>query len=128
MDVLGYLLTGAASAAIIKLLDNLLIWLLNRRVAKMDRSEERAAAAQLSEDKWKTDTERSVQELKDGLRIIMLDRIRYLGYAYLKDGEIDYDDRKYLNEMHGVYHNSLGGNGDLDMLMQSVNDLPLKQR
>lgn len=128
MDVLGYLLTGAVAAAVVKLLDNLLIWLLNRRAAKEDRSEEREVAEQRSDDKWKTDTEGSVQELKDGLRIIMLDRIRYLGHAYLKDGEIDYDDRKYLNEMHRVYHDSLGGNGDLDTLMHCVNDLPLKNK
>lgn len=124
MDVLGYLLTGAAAAAIIKLLDNLLLWLLNRRAAKADKSEERAIAAQQTEDKWKADTEASVNELKDALRIIMVDRIRHLGHRYLKDGEIDYDDRKYLNEMHAVYR-SLGGDGDLDLLMANVNDLPL---
>lgn len=128
MEVLGYLLTGAAAAAVIKLIDNVILWHLNRKASKEDKSEQRAEAAKAGEDKWKKDTEDSINGLKDGLRIIMLDRIRYLGQRYLKDGEIDFDDRRYLNEMHQVYHNSLGGNGDLNALMGDVNDLPLKQR
>ena len=36
------------------------------------------------------------------------------------------DDRRVLNEMHHCYHDGLGGNGDLDNLMQEVNKLPLK--
>ena len=31
-----------------------------------------------------------------------------------------------LNEMHKSYHDGLGGNGDLDVLMHAVNTLPLK--
>ena len=128
MEVLGYLLTGAAAAAVVKLIDNVIQWHLNRKAAKEDKSEQKAEAAKASEDRWKKDTEDSINGLKDGLRIIMLDRIRYLGPRYLKDGEIDFDDRRYLNEMHSVYHSSLGGNGDLDTLMGDVNDLPLKRR
>lgn len=39
---------------------------------------------------------------------------------------IDFDDRRRLNDMHSCYHNGLGGNGDLDTLMEEVNSLPLK--
>jgi len=128
MEVIGYLLTGAAAAAFIKLIDNVIIWYLNRKASKEDKADEKAEAAKKDEEKWKKDTEDSINGLKDGLRIIMLDRIRLLGQRYLKDGEIDFDDRRYLNEMHQVYHGSLGGNGDLNSLMEDVNDLPLKQR
>ena len=128
MEVIGYLLTGAAAAAFIKLIDNVIIWHLNRKASKEDKADEKAEAAKKDEEKWKKDTEDSINGLKDGLRIIMLDRIRSLGQRYLKDGEIDFDDRRYLNEMHQVYHGSLGGNGDLNSLMEDVNDLPLKQR
>ena len=128
MEVIGYLLTGAAAAAFIKLIDNVIIWHLNRKASKEDKADEKAEAAKKDEEKWKKDTEDSINGLKDGLRIIMLDRIRFLGQRYLKEGEIDFDDRRYLNEMHQVYHGSLGGNGDLNSLMEDVNDLPLKQR
>ncbi len=52
----------------------------------------------------------------------------YLGQAYIAESEIDFDDRRILNDMHRSYHNGLGGNGDLDKLMEAVNDLPLKSR
>ena len=61
------------------------------------------------------------------LEILMLDRIKYLGQAYLRDGAVDFDDRRLLNQMHDAYHNKLGGNGDLDVIMAEVNKLPLKE-
>jgi hypothetical protein len=64
--------------------------------------------------------------LKQGMKFIMLDRIKWLGQSYIKSGEISFNDRRLLNEMHGVYHNGLGGNGDLDTLMREVNELSLK--
>ena len=74
------------------------------------------------------DTETAdVKALKTAMRYLMLDRIRHLGEKYLTAGEIDFDDRRLLNEMHDSYHNGLGGNGDLDILMQEVNRLPLKK-
>lgn len=66
--------------------------------------------------------------LRKALMYVILDRIRYLGQVYIKDHEVDFDDRRLLNEMHDVYHNELGGNGDLDTLMREVNGLPLKQK
>ena len=65
-----------------------------------------------------------IKVIKAGLKSIMLDRIRYVGQSYIRCGAIDFDDRKILNDMHTSYHN-LGGNSDLDLLMQEVNALPL---
>ena len=65
-----------------------------------------------------------IKVIKAGLKSIMLDRIRYVGQSYVRIGEVSFDDRKILNDMHTSYHN-LGGNGDLDLLMQEVNALPL---
>lgn len=70
--------------------------------------------------------DRSNQVLKDGLKWMLYDRIRHLGQKYIANGAVDFDDRRILNEMHGCYHNGLGGNGDLDNLMRDVNALPLK--
>lgn len=65
--------------------------------------------------------------LKSALKWVLYDRVRYLGIEYISEGSIDFDDRRILNEIHSCYHNSLGGNGDLNNLMKAVNDLPLKK-
>lgn len=67
-----------------------------------------------------------MKALKEGMKYVLYDRIRWLGQAYIVKGEVDFDDRRILHSMHSVYHNQLGGNGDLDSLMQEVNELPLK--
>jgi len=58
---------------------------------------------------------------------ILLDRILYLGQSYIAKGEIDFDDRKRLHAMHDCYHNGLHGNGDADLIMEAVDELPLKK-
>ena len=80
--------------------------------------------------KHKYDTEDSeskeLKAIKDGLKWVMFDKIRDLGLKYIQNGEVDFDDRRILKEMHTSYHEGLGGNGDLDALMDSVYELPLK--
>lgn len=76
----------------------------------------------------KTDTkDATTQALKDGLKWVLYDRIRYLGQRYISDGSVDFDDRRILGAMHDCYHDGLGGNGDLDSIMNEVRRLPLKQ-
>ena len=132
MELLGYLLTGATAAAVIKLLDNIIIWHLNRKAKKDDETEAEGKAMQKQTEKeekeWKQHTDETIAALAIGVRVILMDRIRYLGQHYLNEGEIDFDDRRLLNQMHSVYHNTLGGNGDLNVLMEEVNDLPLKRK
>ena len=67
-----------------------------------------------------------ITAFRTALKWVLYDRIRYLGQAYIHDGKVDFDDRRILHEMHQCYHNGLGGNGDLDSLMNEVNKLPLK--
>ena len=70
--------------------------------------------------------DKDIQALKTGQKWILYDRIRFLGLKYISEGAVDFDDRRILKEMHTCYHEGLGGNGDLDVLMQQVNSLPLK--
>jgi hypothetical protein len=70
--------------------------------------------------------DKDIIALKAGLKWVLYDRIRFLGQHYIGAGQVDFDDRRILNEMHKSYHDGLGGNGDLDVLMREVNDLPLK--
>lgn len=132
MELLSYLLTGATAAAVIKLLDNLIIWHLNRKAKKSDEAEAEEKAeerkAENDEKEWKKHTDETIEALAIGVRVILMDRIRYLGQEYIKDGEVDFDDRRLLNQMHSVYHNTLGGNGDLDILMKEVDELPLTRK
>lgn len=70
--------------------------------------------------------DKDIMALKVGLKWVLYDRIRFLGQKYISDEWVDFDDRRILNEMHKSYHDGLGGNGDLDVLMREVNALPLK--
>lgn len=75
----------------------------------------------------KTDTkDATMQALREGLKWVLYDRIRFLGLKYIAEGCVDYDDRRILNLMHKSYHDGLDGNGDLDNIMDTVNHLPLK--
>lgn len=107
--IIGGLLGGSAVAALI----NQIFETVRERRRRKEKLEDTE-----SED---------IRIIKAGLKSLMLDRIRYVGQQYIKIGAIDFDDRKILNDMHTSYHN-LGGNGDLDLLMQEVNALPLKQK
>jgi hypothetical protein len=106
--IIGGLLGGTAVAA-----------LINQIGETIRQKSKRKADAEISENK-------DIAALKTALKWVMYDRIRYLGQVYIGAKEIDFDDRRILNEMHHCYHNGLGGNGDLDTLMKEVNALPLK--
>ena len=54
------------------------------------------------------------------LRALLRERIRYLCKVHIAAGEISYTDRGDLISMHDVYHNELGGNGNLDAEMDEV--------
>lgn len=125
MEIIGYLLTGAASAAIIKLIDNCIQWHLNRKAKKEDKAEADAESQEKAEEERLDKIEQNIASVMEGQRYILLDRIRFLGLAYLQRGGISFDERRHLHQMHSVYHNKLNGNGDLDELMSEVDELPL---
>lgn len=127
MEWLGYLLTGAASAAVIKLVDNIIQWILSRKAKKEDRAEEKAESNEQIEKERIKSMETDLKAVMEGMRYILLDRIRYLGLTYLERGEITFDERRLLHMMHDVYHNPLHGNGDLNELIEEIDELPLKR-
>ena len=71
--------------------------------------------------------EKKDAEQAEAMKCVLLDRIIFIGQSYIKKGEVTFDDRKRLREMHDVYHNKLKGNGDADFIMKAVDELPLKQ-
>ena len=70
------------------------------------------------ERKGKRDTTR------DGVRILLYDRIKSKGRKYIAAKEITTEDLEDLIAMHNIYH-GMGGNGFLDKLMAEVKGLKL---
>ena len=106
---------------------------VDRKDKKEDRQEEKVDNMEkLTES---VDAVRKEQEeqgaqldaLRDAMKCVLLDRIIYLGQKYIEEGEVDFDDRKRLRDMHTSYHKGLNGNGDADAIMKAVDALPLKQ-
>ena len=122
--ILIALLSGGVCATLLKLIGDNLSWNRKRKVLKKEKA---VSDAEKEESEWRKDMERKNDIQSEALKFILYDRIRYLAFAYIKDNEIKFDDRRILNEMHRVYHEGLGGNGDLDALMNSVKKLPLKK-
>ncbi len=128
-DILIAVVSGGVGAAVVKLIGDGLAWKRNRKAVIEDRAEQKKddaekLAALNTEERLKT-IEAKTDAQSEALKFILYDRIRYLALAYIADGEIDFDDRRILNDMHRSYHNGLNGNGDLDTLMAEVNRLPL---
>lgn len=117
MDVLTCILTGGVAAALVKILDTVIQWLLQRKGKKDD--------AKIETKLNQAERSRAVCE---GMKVILFDRIRYLSQEFLAAGGVDFDDRRNLHEMHRVYHDGLGGDGDLDALVEAVDRLPLKTK
>lgn len=59
-----------------------------------------------------------------GVRILLYERIKFLGTRYVEKGYVSNDDYEDLLKMHRVYHNPLKGNGFLDDIMEQVKKLP----
>lgn len=77
--------------------------------------------------KWAKNDKRGSEltAVVNGLKIIMLDRVRWLGKQHLREGHISLEDKETLIEMHKAYK-SLGGNGHLDPVMEEVERLRIE--
>lgn len=59
-----------------------------------------------------------------GLKVLTVDRVRYLGRCYILDGKITLEDRENLEDMYRAYK-ALGGNGHLETIISEVRKLPI---
>lgn len=78
----------------------------------------------LLQRKWAKDDKRDA--IVDALKVLLIDRVRYLGQKYISDGSVSLSDRETLDEMHQAYK-SLGGNGHLKIIMAEVGELPIRK-
>ncbi len=62
-----------------------------------------------------------------GIRLILKDRIKFLALHYIEQGWINADELEDLMAMHKTYHDELKGNGYLDVLMDKVKHLEIRE-
>lgn len=131
-EILVAVLSGGAVVAVIEGIREALKWHRTRKAQKEDKAEAKEEYKQKQADLRTEERLEAIEKKTDAqseaIKYILYDRIRYLGQAYIAEREIDFDDRRILNDMHHSYHFGLKGNGDLDTLMEEVNHLPLKRR
>lgn len=58
-----------------------------------------------------------------GMKWLLQDRLEHLAKHYLERGVISYDELQNWNKGHHIYHDLLGGNGDLNILKSSITNL-----
>jgi hypothetical protein len=129
-DAVLVFLSGGVAVALIEVVKELILWSKNRKAKKeddaMEREDEKERQEAMHINERLETIEKKTDAQSEALKYIMYDRILYLGREYIKKGNITFDERRILNNMHNSYHNGLGGNGDLNTLMHEVNELPLK--
>lgn len=62
----------------------------------------------------------------DGLKVLTVDRVRYLGRGYINAQAISLEDKENLQDMYRAYK-ALGGNGHLETVMAEVERLPVRE-
>lgn len=126
-------LSGGAFAAILVFIGDRVKFREERKAVKEDRAEEKDDRMKQIEKSLKDFDERLARmeehdiAQSEALKLILLDRILYLGSHFIKQGEVSFDDRKRLHAMHDAYHKGLHGNGDADLVMSGVDELSLKK-
>lgn len=131
--ILLALVSGGAGAALINAIHDRWKWKANRKALQEDKAADKddkvAELTKLVETLVKNQEMMSQQidALQDSQKCVLLDRIIDLGQSYIAAGEVDFDDRKRLRDMHNSYHKGLRGNGDADQIMKAVDELPLKK-
>ena len=74
--------------------------------------------------KKKDDKDDAIKALVNAQKVMMVDRVRYLGAKAVERGEITLDEKENLHDMYASYK-SLGGNGHLETVMKEVDKLPI---
>ncbi len=137
MALLTLLLGGGIGAAIVTGINERWKIKFQRQATKEDREADKADRTdeiseqvetfQETESKRMENLEKQMAAQSEALKLILLDRILYLGQGYIDKGEISYDDRRRFHAMHDCYHIGLGGNGDADLIVEAVDELQLKR-
>ena len=76
--------------------------------------------------KWSKDDKEDarIDALVNAQKVMMIDRVKWLGNQYIRNKQITLSDKDTLVDMHKAYK-ALGGNGHLDVIMNEVDKLPV---
>lgn len=128
---LAGLFSGGIGVVLVEIVKESLAFRRRRKAEKEDRAEAKADAAeeqkQKETDERLKDLEDTVAAVAEGVKLMLLDRIIYLGQGYIDKGEITYDERHRFHQMHDCYHDGLKGNGDAKLIVEAVDELPPKR-
>ena len=102
MDVMTTILSAGVGAGIMQIINTV----ITHRIKKNDKEDERISA------------------LTESQKLLMQDRVRYLGSKFIEEKKISLEDKEMLQAMHKAYQ-ALGGNGHLDTVMREVDKLPI---
>ena len=72
---------------------------------------------------WRMERRRIGTGESQGIRYLLQDRLEQQALAYLRRGYVTYDELCKWNRGHCIYHDLLGGNGDLNGLKEELTRL-----
>ena len=102
VEGLNNFLSAGIGAGLMAIVNNV----ISHRIKKNDKEDERIAA------------------LTESQKLLMQDRVRYLGSKFIEEKKISLEDKEMLQAMHKAYQ-ALGGNGHLDTVMREVDKLQI---
>ena len=137
--ILTCILSSTLASTVIVSIKELILWFLNRRAkVEDDKKENKEEEINKILEEHKEAIERVLQAIDavekklnlslENEKIILKDKIKYLVFKYVDLGEITFEEKQAIHHMWNVYHYGLGGNGDLDDVMELLEEIPLVQK
>ena len=109
LEIVQTIITALTSSGAVALI----IALLNRKWATTDKK-----------SNAKNEENEKLDAVIAGLKVLTVDRVRYLGQRYIDAKGITLEDKENLKDMYNAYK-KLGGNGHLDVVMSEVDRLQI---
>jgi len=118
MGTFEAVISGVVGAAIVTLINNVVMFKLNRKAQKEDKGDQKIS------ERLETNEE-EIKTLREGLIALLHDRIYRGCMDNLRKGSIREDDLRNMEYLYTSYH-ALGGNGTGTELYERFKDLPLE--
>ena len=103
MDTLNTVLLMLGSGAAVAVINGLVSWRRDKRKRIEDLEDRKEAKADKRSEMDDT--------VKDAVRLIMHDRLMFIGKSHIRTKHISVDDLKTILQMYEIYRDKLGGNG-----------------
>ena len=116
-EALTAVFSGVVGAAVVTLLNNVIMFKLNRKAAKEDKAEDKVVERLNTHDE-------EIKTFREGLTALLHDRIYRGCMDCLKRGKITEKELSNMEYLYKSYH-ALGGNGTGTELYERCKDLPL---